>query len=73
VNNPESLRKKAARHNIYLGSWYNQVVAPKSIDLSKMQYHKGSCPQAEKVCKKILNLPTNISYHEALKVISVIK
>lgn len=73
VNNPESLRKKAARHNIYLGSWYNQVVAPKSIDLSKMQYHKGSCPQAEKVCKKILNLTTNISYHEALKVISVIK
>jgi len=73
VDNPNLIRYKAAQRNIFLGSWYNQVVAPKSIDLTKMNYTKGSCPNAEEICKKMLNLPTNISYREALKVISVIR
>lgn len=72
VKNPQTIIQKAAKKNIYLGSWYNQVVAPQSIDFTKMHYPKGSCPRGEELCKKIINLPTNISHQEALKVLSYI-
>jgi dTDP-4-amino-4,6-dideoxygalactose transaminase len=72
VDNPELLRKKAAKRNIFLGNWYNQVVAPKSISLKKMKYRRGMCPKAEELSQKIVNLPTNITYHEALKVINLV-
>ncbi len=72
VENPNVIRYKAVKQNIFLGNWYNQVVAPKTIDLTKMNYINGSCPNAEKICKKIINLPTNISHQEALKVINVL-
>lgn len=73
VENPNLIRYKVAKKNIFLGSWYNQVVAPKSIDFAKMHYVKGSCPKGEEICKKILNLPTNITSQEALKVLEVIR
>ncbi len=71
VNNPEELRKKAAKQNIFLGRWYDQAVAPKSLDLTKVGYKIGSCPMAEKLCREIINLPLNIDESEALKVISI--
>lgn len=53
----DSILKHAAKKNIYFGKWYDQVVAPNSIDLQTVHYIPGSCPQAEDICKKILNLP----------------
>lgn len=73
VKNPHSIREALAKHNIFLGNWYDQTVAPKSINFAKMQYKMGSCPTAEKVCKTILNLPTNLSHQEALKVLDFVK
>ncbi len=73
VNNPDLILQRAAEQNIFLGNWYNQVVAPKSVSLLKMQYKIGECPNAEEICKQIINLPTNISYQEALKVINVLQ
>ncbi len=72
VENPDLICRKAAQQNIFLGNWYNQVVAPKSVSLATMRYQKGICPKAEELCKRIINLPTNISYHEALKVINLV-
>lgn len=72
VDDPQKLITKAVRKNIFLGSWYNQVVAPKSLDLKKVQYQQGSCPVAEKTCIHIVNLPLNISRSEALKVIDLL-
>jgi len=65
VNNRDLILKKAAKNNIFLGKWYDQVVAPKSLNLEKVGYKQGSCTVAEEVCKKIINLPTNISLREA--------
>lgn len=64
---------RAKKKSIILGTWYDQVVAPKSIDFSKMDYEKGSCPKAEEICKKIITLPTLISEKEAKRIIKAMK
>lgn len=65
VNNPEKISQNLAKKNIFLGNWYNQVVAPKDFPLTITGYKKGSCPQAEKICQSIINLPTNINLKQA--------
>lgn len=75
VEDPIGLKKAAADKNIFLGDWYDQVVAPKSVDPEKFGYNRGSCMEAEKVAAKIVNLPTNpnISLKDAAKVVAVVK
>ncbi|MBI4009387.1 peptidoglycan bridge formation glycyltransferase FemA/FemB family protein, partial [Candidatus Roizmanbacteria bacterium] len=72
VNNRDEILEKLRLQDIFLGKWYDQVVAPKKIDLKRVGYKLGSCPVAEEVCKKIINLPTNISETEAKKVINIL-
>ena len=74
VSDPESLRRFAARRNIFLGDWYDQVVAPKTVHLPTVGYKAGSCPVAERVCREIVNLPTNpnLSLFDAQKIVDVI-
>lgn len=69
----DNLVEKARGQNIFLGKWYDQVVAPRVLDLNKVGYITGSCPTAEEICNKIINLPTNITEKEALKVIKILK
>jgi len=72
VENRDFVLKKVAEKNIFLGKWYDQVVAPKSLDLKKVYYRQGSCPVAETTCQKIINLPTNISLKEANKILKIL-
>ncbi|MBI2641155.1 DegT/DnrJ/EryC1/StrS aminotransferase family protein [Candidatus Roizmanbacteria bacterium] len=72
VDNRKDILAKTAEQNIYLGKWYDQVVAPKDIDLERVEYKKGSCPTAENLCQKIINLPTNISEEEAKRVLDIL-
>ncbi len=72
VSNRDNLLTQLRKKNIFLGRWYDQVVAPKDIDLDRVGYMKGSCPQAEEVCKKIINLPTNISQDNSKRVINAL-
>ncbi|CAN5139516.1 hypothetical protein BH09PAT2_BH09PAT2_03500 [soil metagenome] len=69
---PNFLTKKLKKRNIYPGHWYTQVVAPPEVSLKRMRYQKGTCPEAEKITKAIINLPTNISAKQAQKVIKTI-
>lgn len=69
LKNPEKIIKKLRKEKIFLGSWYNQVVAPKEVSLEKMKYVWGDCPKAEEISKQIINLPTNISLNEAVKIV----
>jgi dTDP-4-amino-4,6-dideoxygalactose transaminase len=64
-----SLKKK----NIYIGDWYSQPVAPKGVSLSSMRYRPGSCPNAEKICTEIINLPTLVSELDAQKLVGIIQ
>jgi len=72
INNRDLVVEKARKNNIFLGLWYNQVVAPKSLDLNKVYYQKGSCPVAEEVCNKIVNLPTNVTVDQANTILKIL-
>lgn len=74
VSNPEFILKKARENGIILGDWYNSVIAPKDIDISKTAYEKNSCPKAEKMASKTINLPTdkNIKLDDAQKIVNFI-
>ena len=73
VDQPQKILDKASKHNIFLGKWYDQVVAPKFISLENVKYKQGSCPIAENLCKHIVNLPTTISIKDVYKIIKIIQ
>ncbi len=73
VKNPSKIIEKMAKKGVFLGSWYNWPIAPYGFPLEKVGYRWGSCPQAEKICKKIINLPTNVDIKQAKKIIKLLK
>lgn len=72
VNIREKVIKISAAKNVFLGQWYNQPVAPKELNLDKVKYKIGYCPIAEDVCKKIINLPTNVSIKNAEQIVKLL-
>lgn len=72
VENRDAVVEKAAQKNIFLGTWYNQPVGPKQLDMSKVGYRVGSCPVAEKVCRSIINLPTLVTINKANEITEMI-
>jgi perosamine synthetase len=64
VENRDFVLEKFKKENIYLGDWYRCVLDPCS-DLKIFDYEIGSCPKAEKITKKIINLPTLIEKEKA--------
>lgn len=67
----DSLKKEG----IYIGKWYSEVIDPKGVDLEKIFYHRGSCPKAEYIAKKIVNLPTypTMLVSDAKKILRIVK
>lgn len=61
--------------NILLGDWYRTPVDPFDTKLEEMKYIPGSCPNAERLAKMTLNLPThiNISMNDAKRIVSFLK
>lgn len=62
------------RENILLGDWYTVPIAPDDTKLDRMRYAIGMCPNAEKLSKETLNLPThiNISREDAKKIVELL-
>ena len=71
VNNRQRVLGSMMPQNIFLGTWYSQVIAPKEVDVQKLGYTPGSCPVAEHVSKHVINLPTNVSEEEAKKIVTL--
>lgn len=65
IEKREHTLNDVSRMSIYLGNWYTQPVAPKELNLHSVKYTIGSCPVAEDICKRIINLPTLISTRDA--------
>jgi perosamine synthetase len=67
--------KEAWAKNLLIGDWYTSPIAPPDTKLDKMEYIPGSCPNAERLAKITLNLPThiNISQKEAQKIVNFLK
>jgi dTDP-4-amino-4,6-dideoxygalactose transaminase len=72
IENRDFVLEKFKKENIYLGDWYRCVLDPCS-DLKIFYYEIGSCPKAEEITKKIINLPTLIEKEEAELIIRKIK
>ncbi len=50
---------------IYVGNWYSSVIDPKGTDLGTVGYVMGSCPNAERQSREIVNLPCYPTMTEA--------
>jgi len=73
VKNRDKILQNLAKKGIFLGRWYDSPVAPKGFPLDKVGYRWGSCPQAEEICQKIINLPTNnIKLNEVEKLTKIL-
>jgi hypothetical protein len=73
IENRDKILQNLAKKNIFLGRWYDSLVAPKDFPLDKVGYRWGSCPLAEAVCQKIINLPTNnIKLNEVEKLTKIL-
>ena len=75
VENKRELIKKARKKRIILGDWFPQTIGPIEVNLEKCDYKKGSCPIAEEVSSKCVNLPTHFRMDErdVERVIGMIK
>lgn len=73
VDEPRKLLLAARKEKILLGDWY-EVIAPKDTDLKAVQYVVGSCPVAESVAKRIINLPTyyTLKNNDIIKIVEFI-
>lgn len=58
VDDPQKICRLAKKNGILLGRWYSNIIDPKGINLEKFMYKLGSCPVAEAVAGRIINLPT---------------
>lgn len=65
-----NMRKK----NVLVGDWYESPIAPADTKASLLGYTAGSCPNAERLAQRTLNLPTHIrvSSREATRVVRAI-
>jgi dTDP-4-amino-4,6-dideoxygalactose transaminase len=64
TDNQQGLMKRAKKHKIILGDWYNAVIAPRDSETDKAGYQPGSCPKAEELSGRVVNLPTGRSIDE---------
>lgn len=58
VNGRNNIIEFMKGRGIHLGKWYSEVIDPKGVNFANIYYKKGSCPNAEFVARKIINLPT---------------
>jgi len=72
IQNRDQILKNLAKKGIFLGRWYDNPIAPKGFPLERVGYRLGSCPVAEEVCQKIINLPTNIKLKEVEKLLKTL-
>ncbi|HSW97711.1 MAG TPA: aminotransferase class I/II-fold pyridoxal phosphate-dependent enzyme [Candidatus Saccharimonadales bacterium] len=74
VDNKKKTLTYFAKRGIYIGDWYSQTIDPLGVDLEKVYYKKGSCPKAERIADKLINLPTypTMTIKDAEKVVSLL-
>lgn len=63
------------KQNILLGDWYTTPIAPFDTNIKEIKYTAESCPNAEYLAKRTLNLPThiNINQKDAERIVKFLK
>lgn len=57
----------------YSGKWYRPTLFPGVSDIERYGYDPELCPVAEDIAARVLNLPTNITAHEAKEITDVLQ
>ncbi|MGH7245511.1 MAG: aminotransferase class I/II-fold pyridoxal phosphate-dependent enzyme [Candidatus Levyibacteriota bacterium] len=75
VENPSQMKKFFKKRSIYLGNWYEHIIDPLGVDLTKIYYRRGQCLVAEECARKIVNLPTypTIKEEDVIRVIDTLQ
>lgn len=71
---PDVLRL-ASKRGLEIGSWFESPLHPSETNLGAYDYRTGSCPEAEKACGEVVNLPLHhrVSEGTARRTVSFIK
>src|SRR3989344_1344176 len=74
LNNKNHVLTQAKKNGIYLGDWYSTPITPIKTDFNAFFYILDSCPNAEELVHRLINLPThiNIKPDEAKKICTFI-
>ncbi|NUM43987.1 MAG: aminotransferase class I/II-fold pyridoxal phosphate-dependent enzyme [Anaerolineales bacterium] len=75
VPNPAHLHRAARAQNIYLGNWYDTVIAPADSNLAAIAYTPGECPVAEQQAATSINLPTHpkVTLEDGARVAEIVR
>ncbi len=65
---------EVSKRGFLLGEWFNSPIHPQGSALDTLMYTIGSCPQAEQVAERIVNLPThpNVTKKDAKKIANLL-
>ena len=64
IDDKSEALEKAAGAGIELGSWFESPLHPIETPLDVYDYQRGSCPQAEKAAREVVNLPLHPRVNE---------
>lgn len=75
VKDKDKILNSARKERLEIGDWFISPLHPVINNLEKLNYKKGMCPVAEKICEHIINLPTHLGITDkiAKKVLNFLK
>ena len=75
VDDRQMLLIKTKKAGVVLGDWYKKILYAPQNTLDALGYKTGSCPKAEEIKDKIINLPThvNVTTIDAKRIVALIK
>ncbi len=59
VENKDQVLKKAPSSLVELGDWFDCPIHPKKANPALFGYSSGTCPEAERAAREVINLPTH--------------
>lgn len=74
VNDKKKCLEEAERKHVEVGEWFLSPVHPNVGGWERAGYQKGTCPDAERACEHLVNLPTHqrIGSNEIEKVMKLV-
>lgn len=64
VGNKAEFLAAARREHVPVGDWFSSPLHPMTGDLRPWNYHSGRCPVAERACREVVNLYTNLTMYQ---------
>lgn len=66
VANKQDVLTHAASHRVEIGSWFECPLHPDGTPMEMLGYSQGMCPESERACREVINLPTHLKADESV-------